>query len=157
MYVWSCWGGCCCSLELTDCLIYWTNGSIGGKKSQLLFSQSVIIYCATFFPLESFFVSSGNLWSVKVCVFVLGQRTNFGLVLWPPESGFNMDLGSPPGGGGTKEGSSPPQTLAEFLDHFLKNHREDNFLSVKHGNYSVCPGEFTGDTVDWTMQYLQYM
>ena len=54
-------------------------------------------------------------------------------------------------------GSKPPATLLEFLDHFLANHREDNFLSVKHGNYTVAAGEVEGEAADWVMQYLQYM
>ena len=51
----------------------------------------------------------------------------------------------------------PPTDLASFLDHFLSNHRDDNFLSVKHGNYSVRPEEMVGEAVDWTLQYLHYM
>ena len=50
-----------------------------------------------------------------------------------------------------------PHDLNSFLDHFLKAHRGDNFLSVKHGNYSVAQDEVVGETVDWTLQYLQYM
>ena len=48
-------------------------------------------------------------------------------------------------------------SLNEFLIHFLRNHRDDNFLSVKHGNYTVTSEEAIGEIVDWTMQYLQYM
>ncbi len=51
----------------------------------------------------------------------------------------------------------PPLTLPEFLEHFARNHRDDNFLSVKHGNYTVATEEFAAEVVDWTMQYLQYM
>ena len=51
----------------------------------------------------------------------------------------------------------PPQTLGEFLDFFLATHREDNFLAVKHGNYTVSREEIMGEALDWTMQYLQYM
>ena len=47
--------------------------------------------------------------------------------------------------------------LDAFLIHFLRNHRDDNFLSVKHGNYTVTSEEAIGEIVDWTMQYLQYM
>jgi len=53
--------------------------------------------------------------------------------------------------------SDPPTDLASFLDHFLSNHREDNFLSVKHGNYTVSLEEAPAEIVDWTTQYLQYM
>ena len=48
-------------------------------------------------------------------------------------------------------------SLDSFLIHFLRNHRDDNFLSVKHGNYTVTSEEAIGEIVDWTMQYLQYM
>lgn len=48
-------------------------------------------------------------------------------------------------------------SLDTFLIHFLRNHRDDNFLSVKHGNYTVTSEEAVGEIVDWTMQYLQYM
>ena len=48
-------------------------------------------------------------------------------------------------------------SLDNFLIHFLRNHRDDNFLSVKHGNYTVTTEEAIGEIVDWTMQYLQYM
>ena len=48
-------------------------------------------------------------------------------------------------------------SLDNFLIHFLRNHRDDNFLSVKHGNYTVTSEEAIGEIVDWTMQYLQYM
>jgi hypothetical protein len=47
--------------------------------------------------------------------------------------------------------------LDSFLVHFLSNHRDDNFLSLKHGNYTVQKNEIVGEVVDWTMQYLQYM
>lgn len=50
-----------------------------------------------------------------------------------------------------------PSDLDSFLDHFLSNHRDDNFISVKHGNYFVSKNEIVGEVVDWTMQYLQYM
>ena len=48
-------------------------------------------------------------------------------------------------------------SLDTFLIHFLRNHRDDNFLSVKHGNYTVTSEEAVGEIVDWTIQYLQYM
>ena len=48
-------------------------------------------------------------------------------------------------------------SLNTFLIHFLRNHRDDNFLSIKHGNYTVTSEEAIGEIVDWTMQYLQYM
>ena len=38
-----------------------------------------------------------------------------------------------------------------------RTHREDNFLAVKHGNYTVDMDEIMGEALDWTMQYLQYM
>ena len=50
-----------------------------------------------------------------------------------------------------------PKTLSEFLDFFLATHRDDNFLAVKHGNYTVDRDEIMGEAMDWTMQYLQYM
>jgi hypothetical protein len=50
-----------------------------------------------------------------------------------------------------------PKDLDEFLAHFLSNHRNDNFIAVKHGNYTVHKHEIVGEVVDWTMQYLQYM
>lgn len=53
--------------------------------------------------------------------------------------------------------SAPPQTLEEFLEHFLSNHRDENFLSVKQGNYTITEREFVGEVADWTQQYLQYM
>lgn len=53
--------------------------------------------------------------------------------------------------------SGDGMSLNEFLIHFLRNHRDDNFLSVKHGNYTVTSEEAIGEIVDWTMQYLQYM
>ena len=56
----------------------------------------------------------------------------------------------------TTDGSSG-MSLDAFLIHFLRNHRDDNFLSVKHGNYTVTSEEAVGEIVDWTMQYLQYM
>ena len=56
----------------------------------------------------------------------------------------------------TKDSSSE-MSLETFLIHFLRNHRDDNFLSVKHGNYTVTSEEAIGEIVDWTMQYLQYM
>lgn len=56
-----------------------------------------------------------------------------------------------------EDSSGRPETLEEFLDHFLTNYRDDDFLSVKHGNYTVTSDEVVGEVVDWTMQYLQYM
>ena len=53
--------------------------------------------------------------------------------------------------------SGSGMSLDNFLIHFLRNHRDDNFLSVKHGNYTVTSDEAIGEIVDWTMQYLQYM
>ena len=53
--------------------------------------------------------------------------------------------------------SSDGMSLDAFLIHFLRNHRDDNFLSIKHGNYTVTSDEAVGEIVDWTMQYLQYM
>lgn len=50
-----------------------------------------------------------------------------------------------------------PTNLEEFLEHFYKAHREDNFVAIKHGNYSVRPQELEGEVVDWTLQYLGYM
>ena len=55
------------------------------------------------------------------------------------------------------EKNEDKMSLNEFLIHFLRNHRDDNFLSVKHGNYTVTSEEAIGEIVDWTMQYLQYM
>ena len=55
------------------------------------------------------------------------------------------------------EKNEDKMSLDEFLIHFLRNHRDDNFLSVKHGNYTVTSEEAIGEIVDWTMQYLQYM
>lgn len=49
------------------------------------------------------------------------------------------------------------QQLDKFLDDFVANHRDDNFLSIKYGNYFVNHHEFAGEVVDWTIQYLQYM
>ena len=40
---------------------------------------------------------------------------------------------------------------------FYRTNREDNFLAVKHGNYTVDRDEIMGEALDWTMQYLQYM
>ena len=50
-----------------------------------------------------------------------------------------------------------PTNLEEFLEHFYKSHRDDNFVAIKHGNYNVRPDELVGEVVDWTMQYLGYM
>jgi len=50
-----------------------------------------------------------------------------------------------------------PTNLEEFLEHFYKSHRDDNFVAIKHGNYNVRPEELVGEVVDWTMQYLEYM
>ena len=68
------------------------------------------------------------------------------------------------GGGPGKESktneskdSGEGMSLDAFLIHFLRNHRDDNFLSIKHGNYTVTSDEAVGEIVDWTMQYLQYM
>ena len=47
--------------------------------------------------------------------------------------------------------------LSEFLVHFFRAHRDDNFVAIKHGNYSLKPDEFEGEVIDWTMQYLEYM
>ena len=55
------------------------------------------------------------------------------------------------------ENPPKPHDLDSFLVHFLANHRDDNFISIKHGNYSVQRNEIVGEVVDWTMQYLQYM
>ncbi|TRY71113.1 hypothetical protein TCAL_02396, partial [Tigriopus californicus] len=59
------------------------------------------------------------------------------------------------------DGSPPPpaapQSLDEFLAHFLSNHRDENFLSVKQGNYTITEAEFVGEVADWIQQYLQYM
>ena len=49
------------------------------------------------------------------------------------------------------------QQLVEFLDRFIENHREDNFLSVTYGNYTVYEDEVPGEVVDWTLQLLHYM
>lgn len=49
------------------------------------------------------------------------------------------------------------QQLDKFLDNFVANHRDDNWLSIKYGNYFVNHHEFSGEVVDWTIQYLQYM
>ena len=57
----------------------------------------------------------------------------------------------------TNENTTCGMSLDDFLIHFLRNHRDDNFLSVKHGNYTVTSEEAIGEIVDWTMQYLQYM
>ena len=53
--------------------------------------------------------------------------------------------------------SGNEMSLDAFLIHFLRNHRDDNFLSIKHGNYTVTSEEAIGEIVDWTMQYLEYM
>ena len=53
--------------------------------------------------------------------------------------------------------SGGARTLDKFLDHFLTNHRDDNFLSIKHGNYTVAQEDAIGEVVDWTMQYLEWM
>ena len=50
-----------------------------------------------------------------------------------------------------------PTNLEEFLEHFYKYHKDDNFIAIKHGNYNVSPEELVGEVVDWTMQYLEYM
>jgi len=56
------------------------------------------------------------------------------------------------------DGSVPViRNLNEFLEHFFKAHRDDNFLSIKYGNYNVKPDEAEGELIDWTMQYLSYM
>ena len=49
------------------------------------------------------------------------------------------------------------RNLDEFLKHFFKAHRDDNFLSIKYGNYNVKADELEGEVIDWTMQYLEYM
>ena len=57
------------------------------------------------------------------------------------------------------EGENIPviTTIDEFLEHFAYAHRDDNFVAIKHGNYSVNAQELEGEVVDWTMQYLEYM
>ena len=50
-----------------------------------------------------------------------------------------------------------PPIRSSWLETFLSTHREDNFLSVKHGNYLVQQEEAVGEIVDWTLQYLHYM
>lgn len=58
---------------------------------------------------------------------------------------------------GTDEPVIAPKNLEEFLDFFVKNHREDNFIVVKYGNYDVKEDEIIAEAADWTSQYLQYM
>ena len=58
------------------------------------------------------------------------------------------------GGGG---GGSVPQTLDQFLNHFLANHRDDNFLAIKAGNYGVDKEFAANEVIDWTLQYLEWM
>ncbi len=54
--------------------------------------------------------------------------------------------------------SPPPLSpLNQFLKSFQENDREDNFLSIKAGNYSITLEEASNEIVDWTLQYLQYM
>jgi hypothetical protein len=48
-------------------------------------------------------------------------------------------------------------SLEDFLVHFFQATRDDDFLTIKHGNYTVKPEEIVGEYVDWTMQYLEYM
>ena len=50
-----------------------------------------------------------------------------------------------------------PMNLDQFLNHFLANHRDDNFLAIKYGNYSVGKQDAANEVIDWTMQYLQWM
>ena len=50
-----------------------------------------------------------------------------------------------------------PRTLDEFLNHFLMNHRDDNFLAIKAGNYGIGRDTAANEVVDWTLQYLQWM
>ncbi len=47
--------------------------------------------------------------------------------------------------------------LLAFLEHVEREHRDDNFLSVKHGNYTVTTDEAPAEIIDWALQYLQYM
>ena len=61
------------------------------------------------------------------------------------------------GSGESGDEPAKPLTLEAFLVHFLANHRDDHFLALKYGNYTVHQDEIVGEVVDWTMQYLQYM
>ncbi len=76
-----------------------------------------------------------------------------------PRLASSFASGLPPGGGLPGDDGPPPdiRDLPSFLEHFLRNHRDDNFLSVKHGNYSVTSEEAPAEAVDWIMQYLHYM
>ena len=56
-----------------------------------------------------------------------------------------------------EEAPTAPRNLDEFLNHFLSNHRDDNFLAIKAGNYSVGRADAANEVVDWTIQYLQWM
>ena len=47
--------------------------------------------------------------------------------------------------------------LVKFLSDFVEHHRDDNFSTIKYGNYTVYPEEIMGEIADWTAQYLQYM
>ena len=49
------------------------------------------------------------------------------------------------------------EMVRKYFESFFRTHREDNFLAVKHGNYTVDRDEIMGEALDWTMQYLQYM
>lgn len=50
------------------------------------------------------------------------------------------------------------KTVSEFLTRFVTTHRDDDFLSIKYGCYTVQgEEEAVGEIVDWTLQYLHYM
>ncbi len=53
--------------------------------------------------------------------------------------------------------SSHSTELRQFLRNFQENDREDNFLSIRAGNYSITLEEASNEIVNWTLQYLQYM
>eukprot|EP00096_Caligus_rogercresseyi_P013561 TRINITY_DN61_c0_g1_i5.p1 TRINITY_DN61_c0_g1~~TRINITY_DN61_c0_g1_i5.p1 ORF type:complete len:1565 (+),score=563.19 TRINITY_DN61_c0_g1_i5:115-4695(+) len=44
-----------------------------------------------------------------------------------------------------------------FLEYFSANHRDDNFSTIKYGNYEIKKQDLEGEILDWTLQYLQYM
>ena len=49
------------------------------------------------------------------------------------------------------------ESVTSFLDVFLNNARDDNFLLIKYGNYSINEDEFDGEVFNWILQYLRYM
>ncbi|XP_040566386.1 uncharacterized protein [Lepeophtheirus salmonis] len=47
--------------------------------------------------------------------------------------------------------------MDSFLNYFLANHRDDNFSTIRYGNYEIRKQDLEGEILDWTLQYLQYM